>query len=200
VAEKDAPGETLRSSRLRLALKQADVAGLLGTSQANVSAYEAGRLEPGELVRSRIAAFGELEADSLFVTYQASTLASAAAQLRTDLRNDVRQTDMLRVVIQASDDFARFENDPDRWFFLAEPSPTGSRNWDAMLAGLAVHLCRVARMDRTPRWTRNPSNTVDLVWWLGSDAPTLHAHALQDAIPSMRSRGVMLSRRVLESV
>jgi len=107
---------------------------------------------------------------------------------------------MLRVVIQASDDFQKLTGPTDRAFFLAEPSPTGSNRWDALLAGLAVHLCRQAGIDHSPMWTANPSVPLDEVWWLESTTPTLHAHAMQQAIPAMRARGVMLSRRNLDSV
>ena len=193
-------GAALRDARTRLGIGQADAAGLLGTRQSNVSAYERGRLEPGAVVAERITAFTRLRDESLFVTYQASTMASAAAQLRRDLRDERSDTDMLRVIIQASDDFARFTQDEDRWLYLAEPSPTGSRNWDAMLAGLAVHLCRTGGMDRTPMWTSHPRLLLDSPWWLGVTTPVNQAITWRDAIPSLRSRGVLLSRRVLESV
>lgn len=195
-------GAALRDARARLGIGQADAAGLLGTSQSNISAYERGRLEPGALVGARIEAFTRLRDDSLFTSYQASTLASAAVQLRKDRREERSDTDMLRVVIQASDDFARFAEDEDRWLFLAEPSPTGSRNWDALLAGLAVHLCRTAGMDRTPLWTSARRYVLDSVWWVGraNATPLSRASSWQHAIPSLRARGVIMNRRVLESV
>lgn len=194
------PGAALRDARIRLGIGQADAAGLLGTRQSNISAYERGRLDPGPLVAARIEAFTRLRDDSLFTSYQASTMASAAAQLRQDLRDERSDTDMLRVIIQASDDFARLTQDEDRWLLLAEPSPTGSRNWDAMLAGIAVHLCRTAGMDRTPLWATVPTRTSGLVWWLEGTGPVQRRQSLRDAIPSLRARGVMLSRQALESV
>ena len=206
----------LSAARKRLALTQAQTATLLGTSQANVSAYEKSQLQPGPLVEARIAAFAALTADSLYATYEAATLASLAAQLRTDLHAARSEPDMLRLVIQASDDFARLTAPADRTFFLAEPSPTGSPAWDSLLAGLAVHLCRQARLERTPRWVRDPARTLDSFWWVARDdlavevsgrgRPRADSHqraqarALQEAIPSMRARGVILSRRELESV
>lgn len=190
----------LRGARKRLDLTQAQAAELLATQQANISAYERGRLEPGRVVAERIAAFAALEPDSIYASYLASTIPSAAAQIRADLAADRSETDMLRVVIQASDDFARLTAATDRAFFLSEPSPTGSRRWDALLAGLAVHLCREAGMDRTPIWTTVADPHIDHVWWVDSAAPSLHARLMQEAIPAMRARGVMLSRRNLESV
>ena len=195
-----APSSALRDARARLDLTQAQAAQLLATSQANISAYERGRLAPGRIVGERIDALAALTPESLYATYLASTIPSAAAQLRIDLTEGRSDTDMLRVVIQASDDFQKLTEPTDRAFFLTEPSPTGSKRWDALLAGLAVHLCRQAGMNQAPMWTTNPSVPLDEVWWLESTTPALYAHAMQQAIPAMRARGVMLSRRNLDSV
>lgn len=194
------PGDQLRAARATLGITQAQAADLLGTSQANVSAYEHGRLVPGRVVAERIAAMSALTPTSRYATTQASTLASTAARMRADLRVGRSATDTLRLAIQASDDFAHLEEDADRAFFLSEPSPSGSRQWDALLSGLAVHLCRAAGLGRTPTWTRDAKRTVDMMWWVDSDAVSLRAQLLRDALPSMRSRGVILGRRTLESV
>ena len=192
--------DKLSEARDRLNLTQSQAAELLATSQANISAYERGRLQPGRLVSERIEALAALEPDSVYATYSASTIPSAAAQIRTDLSDNRSETDMLRVVIQASDDFRKLSKPTDRAFFLSEPSPTGSREWDALIAGLAVHLCREAKMDRAPMWTTDPSRIIDFVWWVDSVAPAARAQLLQQAIPAMRARGVIMSRRNLESV
>jgi len=195
-----APSSALHEARRRLDLTQAQAAQLLATSQANISAYERGRLVPGRIVAERIDALAALTPESLYATYLASTIPSAAAQLRIDLTEDRSETDMLRVVIQASDDFQKLTEPTDRAFFLTEPSPTGSKRWDALLAGLAVHLCRQAGMQSTPWWTSDPGRVIDFVWWVDSPAPSLQAQLIQLAIPAMRARGVMMSRRNLESV
>jgi len=198
----EAPAEALRDARTRLTLTQAHAAQLLATQQANISAYERGRLEPGRVVAQRIQALAELTRNSVYADYLASTMPSTAAQVRDDLAAGRSESDMLRVVIQASDDFTRLTEPTDRAFFLTEPSPTGSRQWDALLAGLAVHLCRQANMVSTPIWTSDPSRTLDHVWWFGRAevVTALRSHALREAVPSMRSRGVLFSRRNLESV
>ncbi len=192
----------LRAVRARLGLTQAQAAQLLATSQANVSAYERGRLRPGRVVAERIDAFAALAPDSVYADYSASTVPSTAAANRTDLAQGRSELDMLRVIIQASDDFVRLTEQGDREFFLTEPSPTGSRRWDALIAGLAVHLCRVAGMDRTPMWTTDPSRALDDIWWFGRshDVVAMRSRSLREAIPSMRARGVMFGRANLESV
>lgn len=193
---------SLRATRERLGLTQTRVAELLGTSQANVSAYETGRLAPGPVVASRISAFTALPDDTVYRRLWAPTLASTAMQLREDIRTGVSETDMLRVIIQASDDFPRLDSAIERALFLAEPGPTGDRRYDALLAGLAVHLCREAGLPKTPAWTRAPSRYLDEIWWFGraAEVPENRALTLRDAVPAMRARGVMISRRNLESV
>jgi transcriptional regulator with XRE-family HTH domain len=192
----------LRDARARLALTQAHAAQLLATQQANISAYERGRLEPGRVVAERIQSLAALTQNSVYADYLASTIPSAAAHIRDDLAAGRSESDMLRVVIQASDDFARLTDPADRAFFLAEPSPSGSRQWDALLAGLAVHLCRQATMASTPIWTTDPARALDHVWWFGRSevVMAMRPHVLREAVPSMRARGIMFSRRNLESV
>jgi transcriptional regulator with XRE-family HTH domain len=198
----DPAGASLLAARARLGLTQAQTASLLATSQANVSAYERGRLRPGRIVAERIDALAALAPDSVYAAYSASTVPGTAAAIRTDLSQDRSEADMLRIVIQASDDFARLAEQADRDFFLTEPSPTGSRRWDALIAGLAVHLCRVAGMDRTPMWTTDPSRVLDDIWWFGRshEVVAMRSRTLREAIPSMRARGVMFGRANLESV
>ncbi len=191
---------SLRASRKRLRLTQGRVAELLGTSQANVSAYETGRLTPGPTVAARIAAFTALPDDTIYRDLWPPTLASTAMQLRGDIHAGLGESDMLRVIIQASDDFPKLTSPVERAFFLSEPGLTGDIRYDALLAGLAVHLCREACMESTPAWTRAPGRLLDEIWWFDSPAPSLHALGLRDAVPAMRARGVMLSRRNLESV
>lgn len=188
--------------RERLGLTQGRVADLLGTSQANVSAYETGRLIPGCVVASRISAFTRLPDDTVYRSLWPTTLASTAMHLRDDLRMGMSESDMLRVIIQASDDFPKLTSLLERMLFLAEPGPTGDRRYDALLAGLAVHLCRESGMESTPAWTRAPSRYLDAIWWFGrsNEVPEIRALALRDSIASMRARGVIFSRRNLESV
>jgi transcriptional regulator with XRE-family HTH domain len=190
----------LLRTRKRLGLTQGRVAELLGTSQANISAYETGRLTPGSAVAARITAFSALPEDTTYMELWPPTLASTAMQLREDINSGVSEVDMLRAIIQACDDFPKLTSPQERAFFLAEPGPTGDARFDALLAGLAVHLCREANLESTPAWTRAPSRMLDEFWWFDSPAPSLHALGLRDAVPAMRARGVMFSRRNLESV
>jgi len=63
-----APSSALHEARRRLDLTQAQAAQLLATSQANISAYERGRLVPGRIVAERIDALAALTPESLYAT------------------------------------------------------------------------------------------------------------------------------------
>ena len=193
--------ESLARSRDRLGLTQAEAARLLGTRQANLSAYERGRLGVGRAVRDRIASFSALDAGSAYADGWPVTLASTAAALRADLLAKTGETDMLRLVIQAADDFGRLTSAEDRRFFLARPGATGSVRWDALLAALAVELCRRDGLVTTPAWARQPDRYLEETWWVGAagEVESLRALALRDSLPGFRARGVMMGRQILES-
>ena len=193
--------EGLVLARGRLGLTQAEAAGLLGTRQANVSAYERGRLRVGGSIRDRIESFSMLDAASSYADGWPVTMASTAAALRADVAVKSDETDMLRLVIQAADDFARLISDEDRRFFLARPGATGSIRWDALLAALAVELCRRDGLEAIPAWTRHPDRYLDETWWVGAagEVESLRALALRDSPPAFRARGVMMGRQMLVS-
>ncbi len=193
--------EGLVLARGRLGLTQAEAAGLLGTRQANVSAYERGRLRVGGSIRDRIESFAMLDAASSYADGWPVTMASTASALRADVAAKSDETDMLRLVIQAADDFARLISDEDRRFFLARPGATGSVRWDALLAALAVELCRRYGLQAIPAWTRQPDRYLVETWWVGAagEVESLRALALRDSPPAFRARGVMMGRQMLMS-
>lgn len=191
----------LKTRRRSLGLSQTQVAELLGTRQPNISAYEKGMLEPGRMLRERIEAFTRLEPDSATSDGASSTLAGYAQLIKQALRNDDQDL-VTRLIVQASDDFRSLDSQADIDFFLCEPSTTGDRNYDALLAGLAVHLAREARAAKTPTWTTDSKRYLQSLWYFGAAEriPNMRALAFRDALPSMRARGVIFSRRNLESV
>ena len=76
----------LRAWQSSMSFTQVQAAGLLGTSQANVSAYERGRLQAGRDLGGRIAAFADLPMSSAYAQGWPGTLAStmwAMASVRT---------------------------------------------------------------------------------------------------------------------
>jgi hypothetical protein len=130
------------------------------------------------------------------------TLPSLAHEIRADLHRDTPWQQTLRLIIQASDDFAALNDDADRSLFLSEPSATADLRYDALLAALAVHLARQARLSTTPAWTRDPSRYLDSFWWFGSAgaSPGLQAFAFQRTPSAFRVRGVIFNIDNLASV
>lgn len=192
----------LVSTRERLGLSQSRVAVLLGTSQPNVSRYEDGTLVPGSVVGGRLQALVNLDDGSLFSVNPVGTIPAYAVQIRRALLAGSDRDVMTRLIVQLSDDFRSLSSGPDRKLFLSEPSSTGDRRYDALLAGLAVHLCREAEVESTPPWTRNLDRYLQQLWWYGpaGDIPALRAIAFRDTPSSLRVRGVVFSGRNLDSV
>ena len=125
-------------------------------------------------------------------------LAATAQAMRTS----ASEVELLRQVIQASDDFDALVDDEARREFIAVATPlTGDGRYDALLAGLAVHLCRRAGLPTTPAWTRDESRYLDRMWWFGLDGDSgLQACVFQRTPSCMRSRGVLFNADNLASV
>ena len=95
-----------------------------------------------------------------------------------------------------------FENADDcvrREMLSAEPRSTGSRAFDAMLAGLAEHLAFHHGL-RVPRWALDPRRSVDDEWWFATDTPTLRPLCVVDTPAAFSGRGVFLPRSALANV
>jgi len=195
----------LREQRERLDVSQAHAAFLLGTRQSNISAYERGALEPGPVVSARIDAFGALEPGTSHRGTWAGTLPSHAIGLSHAAHGlDRRERDatVIRHIVAMNDAFTALSSDPDRALFLTEPTATGQRDLDALLAGLAVHWCRSTGASRVPLWTRESRRYLTGAWWLGAEmsAPKARARAVANGVPALRARGIFLDRATLESV
>ncbi len=204
------------AKRKELGLTQQQVARLLGTKQSNISAYEKANLTPGSVVEQRFAALLALEFDSAYCRNGISTIASSAAELKAYMQLAVRkpnpkgpieqrldlEVDMIRFMIDLSDQFVHVKNPVDQALFLAQPATTGDRDVDALYAGMAVHLTRTSQLDRVPAWVRRHTRANAGAWFPGipSDTPLLRRDAIVNGIPALRARAIFISRQNLESV
>lgn len=110
-------------------------------------------------------------------------------------------TDCVRLLAQAVEDFDRCEVVEDRSRFLEEPRLTGSEVWDAALAALAIHLCRRDGRTVTPAWTREPCRFASRITWLGlPPGSALRAFVFQRTPAYFKGRGIMLNADNLVSV
>lgn len=68
-------------------------------------------------------------------------------------------------------------------------------------AGLAVHLCRMAHMQRSPAWTREPQRYSTRIAWIGlPPGSSMQAYVYQRTSGYFQARGVMLNEANLVSV
>ncbi len=152
-------------------------------------------------MRTRIEAFCRLDADSQFARQGRGSLPGYAVTLKRSLSAGDNDS-VIRVLRQAARDFRSLTSELDREFFLQEPSTTGDARFDALLAGLAVQLCREAHLDSCPAWVFQERRYLPRLWWFGlaGQIPALRAQAFQNTPSGLKARGVVLDQRILDSV
>jgi len=109
--------------------------------------------------------------------------------------------DLVRLMAQAVADFEALPDDASRAEFVEEPPLIGDAAWDAAIAALAVHLCRLGNFDRTPEWTRAGERYSPRIAWLTlPPESTMQAFVYQRTPIYFKARGVMLDEANLVSV
>lgn len=130
-----------------------------------------------------------------------SSLDSLAQALADGLGAGWPDTDLVRLLADAVHEFELLDGEHARVEYLAEPRSTGSRTWDAVMAALAVHLVRMAGLDRVPTWTLDPSRYSPQIAWLGLPPDSgMQAYVFQRTPIYFKARGIMLNEANLESV
>lgn len=125
-----------------------------------------------------------------------------AVGIRSGLSDGWPDADLVRLVADAIHESALVESVDAQWDYLArEPRLTGDTGWDAALAGLAVHLARMAAFDRTPPWTRHADRYSPTFRWIGlAPDSEMKAYVFQRTPIYFKSRGVMIDVANLVSV
>lgn len=130
-----------------------------------------------------------------------SSLDDTAVNVAEALSADWPDADLVRLLADAVHEFELLDDPVQKSAFLAEPRLTGDVGWDAALAGLAVHLARMAHFDRTPDWTRRPERYSPTLRWIGlAPGSGLQAYVFQRTPIYFKARGVMLNEVNLVSV
>lgn len=184
--------------RTAAGLRLADVARCAGTSASNISAYENDRKRPNAATIERLRAAIAVGADSPIHRARLMTVPACAARIRADVRSGRASTaDTLRDVREmiANSSFV-VRDEVERAAFFAEPSTTGDRRWDALLAGVVDDLARRHGFD-PPEWTQG--RFVTPFWFVGT-TPALHAYAYAHSPASLAVRGVFIDPADLASV
>jgi transcriptional regulator with XRE-family HTH domain len=110
----------------------------------------------------------------------------------------VEADDTSLVVRQAAELVSRFDHasaDGRRQMLAVEPSPAGSEEWDAFLAGLAEWLAVRGDVE-PPAWTRRPDRFLRRGWWV-TPMRSLRAWEYAGTPVSLQRRGVYLHRESL---
>ncbi|MEO6988891.1 MAG: helix-turn-helix transcriptional regulator [Aquihabitans sp.] len=186
----------LRSARQESGLSLAAVARAAGTSATNVSAYERGAKRASDATRARLWAAVQAGSDSPIHRNHLVTVPAAAAAIRSGLRRGWSTADLLRVVRELRSNASHLGNDADRAAFYAQPSTTGDRRWDALLASVTEMDAPRDRRE-VPAWARG--HELPHLWFVGS-SPSLHPHALVHTPSALAVRGIVLDGASLESV
>lgn len=188
---------SLRSWREDRGLVQAEAARRMGSSQPVVARLEGGGRDPR---LSTVQRYAQALGGQLVLRPSG----------RGDIGDDVGEalaaagvTEAFRNVVQFTDDVRR---DPQLFSIdlRTEPRTTGSRRWDALLAGVTEMVARESGVD-VPSWTAAPSRFLDQVWFvvediLGRPVPGLAVHAFATTPAELSVRGVMVDRASLASV
>jgi hypothetical protein len=128
-------------------------------------------------------------------------LAATARSIGQGLAEGWPPADLVRLMAQAVADFEALPDDASRITFVAEPALIGDAAWDAAIAALAVHLCRLGNFTRTPEWTRAGERYSPRIAWLTlPPESTMQAFVYQRTPIYFKARGVMLDEANLVSV
>jgi transcriptional regulator with XRE-family HTH domain len=172
------------------------VARAAGTAESNVSAYERSAKVPGARTLARLRAVIDAGADSPIHTAGRLTAPGVAAGLRRGLAQGWSDAELLRLIRQFRTDAQVLTRPVDRAACFVDPTTTGDRRWDVLLAGVVEDLALRGGFE-TPAWAR--SGTLRPAWFLTS-APSLEAYVFARSPFALQVRGVFVDPADLEAV
>ena len=189
-------GWTLRERRRAAGLTAAQVARVTGTSESNIAAYERGGKVAGPLTLQRIIDAIDAGSESAIYVIGLVTTPQASAAIRSGLRHGWTTRELLRVVRELRSNSKWIARPIDQKVFLARPSTTGDRRWDALLAGATEELAAREGMP-APDWAEGVR--LENEWFVAED-PAFNEYLLAHSPVPFRSRNVMIDPDALESV
>ena len=189
-------GWTLRERRRAAGLTAAQVARVTGTSESNVAAYERGAKVPGPLTLQRILDAIDAGSESAIYVHGLVTTPQASAAIRSGIRDGWSLRELLRIVREQRSNAKWISRPIDRRLFLARPSTTGDRRWDALLAGATEEIAAQGGFP-PPHWTDGVG--LDDEWFVAGD-PAFNTYLRAHSPEPFRSRGVMIDPDALQSV
>jgi transcriptional regulator with XRE-family HTH domain len=156
-------GNLLRSIRKSKRLSQTALGRQSGVPQSALSEIESGARSPtwetiDKILRSTNSGLIVIPSRRDDACTSAAHIAAAAAQ--GDKKRAVRE------FIQLADNLAG-EHDEVRFALtICEPAPTGTKYWDAAIAGLVTHRLEEEALP-IPGWARDPARRLKKAWSFG---------------------------------
>jgi transcriptional regulator with XRE-family HTH domain len=198
--EQESTISALREARRRRGWSQADLAARLGTTQSALARLEGGGADPR---LSTVQRYADAVGATLTLESQGPSLERTGVAVRIAV-GEGQHGEAFRNVIQFLDDVRNTGPVAVRQAVKSEPEPTGHRGWDALLAGIAEHVCYESGA-LVPGWASAPGRFLRRAWFviedmLGRQAPGLAALAFATTPAALAARGVFLDRSSLESV
>lgn len=145
-------GKLVKQHRTRSHLSQESLAQKAGVSRSTIIDLEQGR---NVTIATALKVLSQMGTGlSLSGPTPAPPLRWTAAKTATEIKRELRNGDAdsaMRVLAMAADYFDGL-GPADRRKFLQEPSSTGRKRWDALLARTLAYKCRQHGM-KAPSWT-----------------------------------------------
>jgi transcriptional regulator with XRE-family HTH domain len=188
-------GTLLRSARKSRRLTQASLGRRTNLTQSHLSLIEGDRQNPSfDTVERALRGTGHRLVAVPTLRDDAATI---AAEIRVDLALG-RPERALRRFIQLNDNLTAEHGAVRFALAIAEPEPTGSKQWDAAIAALVVHHLEAEHLP-IPEWATQPSRFLKRAWVFGVGAYTLPPEL--DRVPvAFRERRVLIDEDTLRSV
>jgi transcriptional regulator with XRE-family HTH domain len=188
-------GNLLRNLRKSKRLSQTTLSRQSGVAQSALSEIENGERSPSwetidKILRSTSSSFIVIPTRRSDACTAASHI--AVAEARGDKHRAVRE------FIQLADNLAG-EHDEVRFALaICEPAPTGTKHWDAAIAGLVAHRLEEEALP-VPGWARDPARRLKKAWTFGEGEYTVPIP--RDNVPqAFLDVNVLIDRDALASV
>jgi transcriptional regulator with XRE-family HTH domain len=189
-------GWEIRERRRLSGLTALQVARAIGTRETNIAAYERGDKTPSPATLARLMPAIDLGPSSAIFVNRLLTVPAAAAAIRKGVRAGWATRDLLRIVRESRANAKWVIGTDELQVYLARPSTTGDRRWDALLAGSTENLALQMKTS-VPKWTRG--HALPTLWFVG-ESRFFDAYVLAHSPASLKIRGVMVDPSDLESV
>lgn len=190
-----AAGILARSARAASGLTQVELASRSGIAGSSLSLIEHGKREP------TVATLDALLRAARHTVVAIPTVRSDAARIASEIAIALVESDGLsayRRFLQLADNLAAESGATRVGLTLTEPSPTGSKQWDAAIAALCEYRLKADHLP-VPKWILARKDDSGKPWAPHTSGYSIPADSTKVPEEFLR-RGILIEARTLESV